>query len=78
MSNDQPRDEVAELLRSVFSAAADELDADAERGFHLWTADNGDRCYARYEDGVSTLTIVHADGRPDSLHRLATDYEALR
>jgi hypothetical protein len=69
MSNDQARDEVTELLRSVFAGAADELDADAERGEHLWTADNGDRCYARLDDEGSVILIVRADGRPDGVQR---------
>lgn len=79
MTDDQSRTDVEALLRSVFAGAADQLDADAERGQHLWTADNGDRAYGRYEDGQgSTLTIVHADGRPDSFHRSAIDYRHLQ
>lgn len=49
----------------MFQGAADELDDDAERGEHLWTADNGDRCNAKYENGNSTLTIVSGNGQRD-------------
>jgi hypothetical protein len=76
--NDQARDDVAELLRSVFTGAAAELDADAERGEHLWTADNGDRCYARLDDEDSVITIVRADGRITEQHCPGIDYRAVR
>ena len=78
-SDDRAGDDLAELLRSVFAGAADELDADAERGEHLWTADNGDRAYARFDGTDSVITIVRADGRPTTEQRCpGIDYRALR
>jgi hypothetical protein len=50
----------------VFGAAADELAAEFTIGEHLWTADNGDRAYARRDGedsgpGRSQRRADHAD-----------------
>jgi hypothetical protein len=78
MTDDQTRDDVAALRRSVFNGAADWLDADTKRGEHCWTADNGDRCYGWRDGEGSVLTIVHADGRLDGLHSSMIDYRTCR